>query len=303
MKIKTIAIVGMGALGMMYGEQIQQSSAGAEVIFIMDTARYVRHKNDTYTVNGIKQNFILTDCRYKKTADLVIFATKYPELQSALDVSENSIGDDTVIISLLNGISSEKIIAERYGDKNLVYCVAIGMDSVRVGTSLKYTNRGHLQIGIIGEKQRPALNKLKNFFDASVIFYSEKQDIIVAMWAKFLLNVGINQACTVFETTYSGIFENKKHFDSMSRAMDEVIRIAQKEGINLTEADRENAIRIIRSLDPGSIPSMRQDSVARRKTEVDLFAGTVIDIAKKHSISVPENELYYKRILELESKY
>ena len=48
---------------------------------------------------------------------------------------------------------------------------------------------------------------------------------------------------------------------------------------------------------------MRQDALAKRKSEVDMFAGTVIEIAKKHGISVPVNEKYYQIIQEIESKY
>ena len=48
---------------------------------------------------------------------------------------------------------------------------------------------------------------------------------------------------------------------------------------------------------------MRQDALAKRKSEVDMFAGTVIELAKKHNISVPVNERYYKTIQEIECNY
>ena len=45
---------------------------------------------------------------------------------------------------------------------------------------------------------------------------------------------------------------------------------------------------------------MRQDGIAKRKTEVDMFAGTVIEIAKKHNIHVPVNERIYMTVKEME---
>ena len=60
-------------------------------------------------------------------------------------------------------------------------------------------------------------------------------------------------------------------------------------------------MKILRSLNPEGIPSMRQDALAGRPSEVELFAGTMLRIAKKHSIEVPVNRKYYNRIKEMES--
>ena len=51
------------------------------------------------------------------------------------------------------------------------------------------------------------------------------------------------------------------------------------------------------------MPSMRQDALSRRCSEVELFAGTVLRLAKKHGILVPANEFLYERIQEIEKDY
>lgn len=102
-----------------------------------------------------------------------------------------------------------------------------------------------------------------------------------------MLNVGINQTCMAFETDYAGCLAPGQAHDTFISAMKEVIRIADAEGVNLTEDAIGEYIEIVRSLKPDSIPSMRQDSLQKRRTEVDMFAGTVIRIAEKHGISVP----------------
>ncbi len=53
-------------------------------------------------------------------------------------------------------------------------------------------------------------------------------------------------------------------------------------------------LNIIDTLEPDGSPSMAQDVKAGRKTEVELFAGTIVDLAKKHKISVPMNEMFLK---------
>ncbi len=300
MEIQNVAIVGMGALGLMYGEHIQSRMGKGAVRFVMDAARHREHKDDIYTVNGVRQNFALADGGAAAPVDLVLVATKYNGLSSALDVMANLVGEKTVVLSVLNGISSEEIIAARFGDENLVHCVAIGMDAMRDGTDLVYKNKGKLQIGILREAQRPALEALARFFDAVDMPYSLEPDIRCALWGKFLLNVGINQTCMVYETTYAGALNTKEIFETMLGAMREVVAVAQKENVRLTEDDIERYLGILRTLKPDGYPSMRQDALAGRKSEVELFAGTVIRLAAKHGVPVPVNEFYYERIREME---
>ena len=112
-----------------------------------------------------------------------------------------------------------------------------------------------------------------------------------------MLNVGINQTCMAFETDYAGCLAPGQAHDTFISAMKEVIRIADAEGVNLTEDAIGEYIEIVRSLKPDSIPSMRQDSLQKRRT------GTVIRIAEKLGISVPANEFLYCRAKEIEASY
>ena len=107
----------------------------------------------------------------------------------------------------------------------------------------------------------------------------------------------------VYDTTYAGALNTKEAFDAMSGAMREVVAVAQREGIRLTQDDIDKYIGILRTLKPDGYPSMRQDALAGRKSEVELFAGTVIRLAARHGIPVPVNELYYERIREMEADF
>ena len=213
------------------------------------------------------------------------------------------MGPQTIIFSVLNGISSEEYIKERYGDDNLLYCVALGMDAVREGTSLTYQHKGLLKLGILAKKQRPALAAVMALLEKAGIQYVIEEDILHALWAKLLLNVGINQTCMVYETNYGGAFTNEEARQDMFAAMHEVITVAQREGIKLTEADFEGCVKVLRGLSPEGLPSMRQDAMAKRKSEVELFAGTIIRLGAKHNVPTPVNQRYYDIIRAMEAKY
>lgn len=303
MEIKTVAIVGMGALGMLYGEQLQKVLPAGAVRFVMDEERFKRHKNDKYEVNGVEQSFTLQSVAQAEPVDLVIVATKFSGLNEALEEMQGLVGPQTIIFSVLNGISSEEYIKERYGDDNLLYCVALGMDAVREGTSLTYQHKGILKLGMLAKKQRPALAAVMALLEKAGIQYVIEEDILHALWAKLLLNVGINQTCMVYETNYGGAFTNEEARQDMFAAMHEVITVAQREGIKLTEADFEGCVKVLRGLSPEGLPSMRQDAMSKRKSEVELFAGTIIRLGAKHNVPTPVNQRYYDIIKAMEAKY
>ena len=303
-EIHNVVIVGMGALGLMFGHRMQENLGDGRLFFLMDEDRKKRHEKDVYTINGAAVPFCLAtpgELREKSlTPDMVIVATKYDGLEAARSLVRSVIDENTIIISLLNGITSEEILAEALPENQILDCVAICMDAMRDGSDLVYTQMGQLQIGMFRDGQEKELQALAAFFENTKIPYEVCDDIKRRMWNKFMLNVGINQTCMLYDTTYSAALSPGPLLDEMSQAMHEVITVAAAEGITLTEEDFQTDLAILRKLKPDGYPSMRQDALAGRKTEVELFAGTVVKLAEKHGISVPVNASYYKRIREKE---
>jgi 2-dehydropantoate 2-reductase len=85
--------------------------------------------------------------------------------------------------------------------------------------------------------------------------------------------------------------------------MKEVITIAQAEEIHLVEEDIEEWNSFLATLSPQGKTSMLQDVEAKRKTEVEMFAGKVIELGKKHGIPTPINQTLYRFIKVIEESY
>ena len=302
-RIENVIIVGMGALGLMFGERIAENLGNEHLCFLMDAERKQRHQNDRYTINGKPVCFrMVLPEEIHGPADLVIVATKAGGLYAAREQIRSAVGTDTILISLLNGISSEDILAEVFPREQILDCVAIGMDAVREKTALTYQNMGRLQIGSSLEGQEIRLSVLRDFLERAGIPHEVCPDIKRAMWNKFMINVGINQTCMVYETTYGGATApGSRAFEDLSGAMHEVIRVAEEEGIHLTEEDYERDVAMLRSLNPDGCPSMRQDAMAGRPSEVELFAGTMLRLARRYGTEVPVNARYYRKIKEMEA--
>lgn len=302
-RIEKTAIVGMGALGLLYGTHILDKKGPEGICYVMDKARADKYRGKTFYKNGVPYQLPVCDCTFAEPADLVIVAVKYTGLSEAVEEIKQCVGAHTVIMSVLNGITSEDIIAERYGRDHLIDTVAVGMDAMKFGEKLIYTKAGRLCIGAKETCEQENLRAVKAYFDEISIPYTEDADIVHRMWGKFMLNVGINQTCMAYETDYQGCLKPGEPNRTMIAAMREVIAVGRAKKVMLEEKDLNEYIAILKTLSPTGVPSMRQDGLAHRPSEVEMFAGTVIRLAEKHGIYVPANRYLYERVKEIESRY
>ena len=185
----------------------------------------------------------------------------------------------------------------------MIYAVAQGMDAMKFGAELTYSKMGVLCIGARLESQQEGLDRVCCLFDRTELPYVREKDILHRLWSKFMLNVGVNQTCMVYSCTYEDVWHPGKERDTMLGAMREVIAVANAEGIDLSESDLEEYDRIIRTLRADGTPSMGQDRIARRHSEVEMFAGTVIRRGQKAGIPTPVNQWLYDQVQEIEKSY
>lgn len=307
-EIKRVSIVGMGAMGIMYGEFFGERLGWDKVTFLGDEERVRRFAGRRITCNGKVCPFRMEDASLPgEPAGLLIFAVKATGLEEAVRQVKGRVDEDTVILSVLNGISSEEIIEAQLGAGTVIHCVAKGMDAVKLGDALTYTHLGTLCLGIPKgdgrrEEKLAALKRVVDLFWRNGLPHEFEPDILHTLYCKWMMNVGINQTIMVEEGTYRTVQQPGPAREMMKAAMAEVMAVAQAEGVDVTQEDLDEYVALADTLNPDGMPSMRQDGLAGRPTEVELFAGTVIRKAKRLGVEVPVNEELYRRIKGMERK-
>ncbi len=302
--IQRVHIVGMGALGLLYGDIIQKHLGPDAVTYVMDPARCEKYKDKVYRINGVDTQFRKLSCTDATPCDLLIVAVKDTGLQSALEVMASSVGPDTAIVSVMNGIASEQTIGRRFGMERMIHTVAQGMDAMHFSGQLEYSKPGQLCMGVLPPAGEELLDRVCAFFDRAGVASTREPDILHRIWGKYMLNVGINQTCMVYSTTYGGALEEgSEAMMTMVAAMREVILVANAEGVNLGEADLKQYLDLMATLAADNMPSMAQDRMNKKPSEVEMFAGTVLKLAEKHGIPAPANAFLRRRVQEIEAEY
>ena len=302
MSINTVGLIGLGAVGALYADRLLETGAALSVI--VDEGRRERYESEGVYINGRRVDFPYVTPKDAAPVDLLIIATKDGGLCSALDTARDFIGQHTLIVCLINGVTSEGVICERFGPKNVLYSVAQGMDAVKEGNRLTYAHSGKI---VLGEKEPgPISGRVQmtaDYLNAHGVTCMPVEDMVRRQWGKLMLNVGLNQSIMVFEGDYSTIQKPGRPREVMLGAMREAQMIAGLEGYPISDEEFDAWVAMADGLSPEGKPSMRQDGEARRKSEVELFAGTMVRLGKKHGVEVPVNDWLYARVQETEAGY
>lgn len=299
-EIEKVLVCGIGAIGSIYANAINEYDS-KNLRILVDKKRLENYTKNPKIFNGkpLNFNYILPDATDFK-ADLVIIATKFDGLNDVIKNMENFVKDDTVIISLLNGVTSEEIISKKYGWKNLPISYYIGHSAMREGNNITHDGVGTIVFGINDKTKtsEECIERAKRYFDKAKIEYKIPEDMPHAYWLKYMLNVSSNQPSAILRMTFGDMQSNKKFMEFLVKIMKEVQAIAKAEGIKNTDKMIDEALESFGKMTVDGKPSTLQDVEGHRKTEVDMFAGTMIEFGKKHNIPTPYN-MVLKDMLEV----
>ena len=298
MELKKIALIGAGAVGayFIYGFTNLKDISFC-VVAEGERAERLRkegiNNNDTVYRPEIKKP------EEVKGADLILVCTKHNNLPETLNMIETMTEKHTIIVSLLNGIDSEDIIAERVGQEHLLYSVT-RISSERRNGKIHFVPE--TTIGIhFGEKgvSEPS-ERVKAFAElmkSAGLHYTIEKDILMDQWEKYSMNIIYNLPQAVLNVGFGAYYASANVAAIRDRMFEEVCKVAHAEGIMLTKQGdwRRACVAEARF-------STLQDLDAKRHTEIEMLAGTLIRLARKHQIDVPFCEYTYYAIKALEEK-
>jgi 2-dehydropantoate 2-reductase len=311
--IEKVLIAGAGAIGLTVADGIRRYNP--ETLAILAAGdRLTRYRDAGIWINGERVDFAFADpgdsgALKAGPYDLIIVAVKFHQLNQVIADMKPFVGKDTIILSLLNGISSEDIIGAVYGRERLPLAMIIGADSQYNEKGAFFVQRGIINFGD-AQGRDTERDKLLGEFFTRVGIPSEyhPRDMKRTLWYKFMINVGVNQTSALLRLPYgpfkrdhpAAILEAQKILES---AMSEVIAIAAAENILLDDRDIERWYNTMTALNDFGYTSMCQDVLAGRKTEVELFGLTVMEYGRRHGIPTPINETLYRAIRAIELSY
>lgn len=301
MQIITVAMIGAGNLGA-YVVRGLTGTLGDDLWVIAEGARKERLEKDGLIINDKPYTLHVRTPEEASGADLIIVCVKYHALREILPAVKTIAGPHTLVMSLMNGVDSEEILAEAIPKEQIVHAmirVVADRDGNRINIQPTGKGMGIHYGQVRGIPDEASLRALDDLFAGAAFDAVRDEDILTSMWSKYAFNNCENLPQAVLDAGV-GCFEDSAHMAWVrSMIYEETRMVAAAEGVTLPPEPKHVTSA---QFPKHAIYSTLQDLRAGRKTETEMFAGTLLRLAQKHGLQVPYTEMLYHLLCAFEEK-
>ena len=303
-----IGVLGMGGVGGYFAGRLSQ--AGLDVVCIARGAHLAAMRRHGLRVDSIAGDFEVKDlAAFDEPAaagavDVLLVAVKSWQLADAVTAMAPMVGENTLIIPLLNGVEAPGQIAERYGAERVLggLCGLISMVAgpghIRHTGASPFIRFGELS-GERSPRVRRLVERLKGLQGVSV---EVPDDIQVEMWNKFLFITAFSGVGAVTRCPIGELRELPATRDLLRRAMAEVLAVGRARGVAMSGQAVDKAMAFIDGLPAESTASMQRDIMAGRPSELEAQTGAVVRLGDRAGVEVPVNGFIHASLLPQERR-
>ena len=291
-----IAVVGAGAMGSVYAGLL--ATAGNEVWAIdtwqehIDAIRAAGLRVEGASGDRTVRLDATTDASEPGTCDLVIIATKADGVASAAASIQPLLRGDTLVLTIQNGLGAAERICRHLPPDNVLLGVAGGFGASIRGPGHTHHNGMELvRLGELGGGITQRLERIGSVWRDAGFNVKCFHDINQLVWEKFVCNVAYSGSCTIFECTIARVQANEHAWKVASSCAAEAYGAGIAKGIHFSFDDPIAHVREFGKTIPNSRPSMLQDYLAKRPSEIDAINGMVPVVAREVGTAAPYNEV------------
>ena len=305
----TVAVVGAGAMGCLFGGLLAEG--GLDVTLIDVWQEHV----DRINMNGLLMVGYggdrsipvraTTDPSDLEPIDVLFVQCKAPYTKEAVGRVLHLLREDSVAVSFQNGLGNEENIGEVTGMERVLGGVTAQGAAVEGPGAVRNFGNLPTQIGEMGGGVSERAGRIASALDRAGLQTSAVADIRQAIWKKLLANIAISPTSAIANMTIKQVFAVPELKDTAFEALDEAVVVARAEGVDLNAAETREVINQIAGPEGtgDNKSSLCVDILNRRPCEVDVINGAVVKLGRKHGISTPVNKTLVAAVKALESHY
>lgn len=290
-----IAILGAGAMGSAIGALLHEAGHAVTLIDVSRPAiEAVNARGLIIADKAGNQRTVRVPITDQPASigpvDLLIVFVKCYQTGDAVQSALPIIGPDTTVLSLQNGWGNGPRIAQLVGADRVVLGVCYHSATVIAPGHVLHAGQGKTFIGEMDGRERPRLHAIAKTFNDSGIAVETSGQVLKEIWSKLALNVATLPTSSTTRITADRLLDAPEMRSLMQDLLREVVAVANAQDIPLDFDERWAAITgLLRKLAPGTKGSMYQDIENRRRTEIDVMCGAVVEAGARLNIPTPCN--------------
>lgn len=302
-----IAIVGPGAIGILFGTMLIRS--GQKVWFL---------DHNKQRIEFISKNGISLESKDKVYAhkveitdkaidlgdiDLFIICVKSYDTKGAARSIKSALKDRSLILTLQNGVGNIEILSEILGQERVIGGVTSQGANVISYGKVRHAGFGETAIGRIDGKISAYLRDIREVFNKAGLKTRISKDIRSLIWSKLIINVGINALTAMTRLRNGQLLDYEGTRSILRQAVSEAVKIAKRKRIKLIYDDAIEKTEAVCEATAQNISSMLQDILRKKKTEIDFINGVIVRQGQSIGILTPVNSILLDLVKSIELSY
>jgi 2-dehydropantoate 2-reductase len=286
-----IAVMGSGGVGGYFGGRLAQ--VGEDVTFVARGAHLQAIRRDGLRVESPAGDFHVRPAATDSPdsigpVDLILFAVKSYDTESAGRSSLPLLGKDSTLLCLQNGVDNEERLVGILGAGPVLAGVVHVLSTIRApGVIAQTAGPRTIALGEMDGQVTPRVERIHAVLTHAGIAARVSRRILVDLWEKFLfiaaqggvtaltgLPVGEILACPETAELYRGV-------------MEEVAAVGRARSVPIPGDAVERAVAFARGLEPGMRSSLAHDLAQGRRLEVEALAGAVVRYGREAGVPTP----------------
>ncbi|MEB5698010.1 2-dehydropantoate 2-reductase [Klebsiella aerogenes] len=290
-----VTVLGCGALGQLWLTALYKN--GHEV------QGWLRVPQPFCSVNLIEtdgsnfnESMTANDPDFLATSDLLLVTLKAWQVSQAVKNLAAILPASAPILLIHNGMGT---LDELKSVEQPLLLASTTHAACRDGNVIIHVAQGTTHIG-------PAKSYGEDYSDLADILQNVLADVAwhdnihPALWSKLAVNCVINPLTALKDCRNGDLRDFPQEIDAICH---EVAAVMQREGIHTSAENLLLYVNQVIESTAENISSMLQDIRAQRHTEIDYITGFLLNRARAHGLSVPENARLFEQVKRKENIY
>jgi 2-dehydropantoate 2-reductase len=308
MDIRSIAIIGAGAVGGFYGAKLQ--NAGYQVEYFSKFLNSGRLKIKSIWGDFEVSIKVFDDTKKMQIPDLIIVSTKLLPDIPMIEIIQPLLKENSLILFLQNGINQEEKFYsfinknKLYKKMNLVILGGLAFTCInRISPKeIHHIDYGKIKIGALLKEHQREAKKIVEIFQSAGIETEYTENLRKARWEKLFWNIAFNTLSVLGNQATTDELIQSPYTEELAKfLMLDIYKIAQHEKNAPNKKIVQDMIERTRKMKPYKT-SMLIDFENKKPMEIDAIVGEPLNLAKKYKIDTPYLKFCYNLLKFLDKK-
>jgi 2-dehydropantoate 2-reductase len=285
-----VAVVGAGGIGSLFGGRL--AAAGHTVWLVHRRTEHVealRREGLHLDAERIAVQ-ATTDPSEIGAVDLVLVLTKATDTPAAAQATRPLVGDQTTVLTLQNGLGNLEILGAAVGAEHVVLGMTYHGATLDGPGRARHTAIGQTFVGEPSGALTPRIEAVAGAFTAAGLPTEATDQLWSMAWGKLIVNAAMNATCALTGASGADVLGSAAARQWVGMVAYEAAAVAAALGITLPYPDAAERVWQHCATVGAAKPSMLQDFLRRRPTEIDVINGAVVREGARLGIPTPYNQ-------------